>query len=145
MSLHWVPGHTNITGNELADSLVKGATNGDPESQETSLALLGLKIKHISSSEWQTTLRERNQDSRPKPSSYSKNYPWRLHSKIQLPRGTKRELVSAFFQLKIGHGYLKSYLHRFNHSTDDKCQRETPEHLLLSCTELKLARRNERD
>lgn len=102
MSLYWVLGHTNITGNDLADSLAKEVTKADAELQEASFAILGLKIKHISSTEWQTELREHNQDSCLNPLSYSKNSPWRLHSKIQLPRGTKRELASAFFWLKIG-------------------------------------------
>jgi len=48
-----------------------------------------------------------------------------------------------FLPAKIGHGYLKSYLHWFNHSADDKCKcgrRETPEHLLFRCSKLKASR-----
>ena len=74
---------------------------------------------------------------------YSRNYKWKLQSRIPIPIGTKRELSSSLFQLKLGHGYLKLYLHRLGYSTSNKCkcgQRETPEHLLLSCKELKEAR-----
>ena len=143
VSIHWVPGHTDIPGNELADSLAKEASKEAPQLQETSFAFLGLKIKQTSSSNWLALLRKSLQGPRLNHSTYSRNFPWRLSSKIQLPKGTKRELASAFYQLKIGHGYLKSYLHRFNHSANDKCKcgrRETPEHLLLSCPELKSAR-----
>ena len=63
---------------------------------------------------------------------------------IQLPLGTKRELASALFQLKLGHGYIRTYLYRLGHSNSDLCccgKRETAEHLLLSCKELRIARK----
>lgn len=134
ISLHWVPGHTDIPGNELADALAKEATVLPLSFQETSLAVLGLKAKRISPDEWRGLLAEA------KPTSYSKNYQWKPQSLILIPSGTRRELASSLFQLKLGHGYLKSYLHRLGFSTSDKyrCgQRESPEHLLLSRKELK--------
>ena len=53
ISLNWVPGHTNIAGNELADSLAKKATTLEPDSRldSTSFALLGLKARQISRTE----------------------------------------------------------------------------------------------
>ena len=54
---------------------------------------------------------------------------------MQLAIGTKRATASAFYQLKLGHGYIKSYLHRLGH-TDQKCQCgqiENAEHLLIQC------------
>jgi hypothetical protein len=56
----------------------------------------------------------------------------------------KRAITSAYYQLKIGHGYLKSYLHRINKSTTDKCRcrrPETAEHLLLVCKDYSQQRR----
>lgn len=54
------------------------------------------------------------------------------------PPTHERELASAFYQLQIGHGYFKSYLYRFNHTTSDRCHcsgtaAQTPRHLLLKC------------
>jgi hypothetical protein len=75
--------------------------------------------------------------------SYKKHFSWKLSSKLQLPTGTRRELASAFYQLKLGHGYLKSYLFRLGHSESNWCQcgqKETSEHLLLSCPILSVAR-----
>ncbi len=42
-------GHTDITGNEIADSLAKEATKLDPLEEETSFAVLGLRIKALDS------------------------------------------------------------------------------------------------
>jgi hypothetical protein len=75
-----------------------------------------------------------------KPSTYSRLFKWRLGSKPLIPKGTKRELASAFFQLKLGHGYLRAYLAKLGHSDSNRCScggKETLEHLLLSCRELR--------
>lgn len=101
------------------------------------LRLLGLKINQTSSSSWLALLRKSPQGPYPNHSIYSRNFSWKLFSKVQLLQGSKKE------HAKIGYSYLKSYLHRFNHSANDKCKcsrRETPEHLLLSYPELKSAR-----
>src|SRR6195256_2305669 len=48
--------------------------------------------------------------------------------------GILRPIASAFFQLKLGHGYLKSYLYRLNIASNNKCKygkTENAKHLLL--------------
>ena len=78
----------------------------------------------------------------PNPASYTRKYPWKpslILDKIQ----AKRRISSAFYQLKIGHGYIKSYLYNIGRSSNDKCQcgrRETAEHLLLGCPEYRVER-----
>ena len=62
-------------------------------------------------------------------------------------KGTRRETASAFYQLKIGHGYFKAYLHKRGHSSYNYCScnsrtRETLEYLLLSCTRYKEERQD---
>jgi hypothetical protein len=45
--------------------------------------------------------------------------------------------------LKLGHGYIRSYLHRLGHTDNDLCRcgkRETTTHLLLSCKEAGIAK-----
>ena len=78
--------------------------------------------------------------------SYTRKYSWLLPiRKLQEPRVTG----SAFFQLKLGHGYIKSYLARLGKCTNDLCQlcgrRENPEHLLLSCKALSAERQELKD
>jgi hypothetical protein len=49
--------------------------------------------------------------------------------------GTNRKIVSAFYQLKIGHGYNKAYLYRIDKVDSPNCScgaKQTLEHLLLS-------------
>ena len=48
----------------------------------------------------------------------------------------KRLLASTFYQLKLGHGYLNSYLARIGKSDNARCScgaTQTAAHLLLSC------------
>ncbi|PVH68720.1 hypothetical protein DL98DRAFT_554737 [Cadophora sp. DSE1049] len=47
ISINWVPGHTGVYGNELADSLAKQATTLAPNTDETSFAVLGCKAKEV--------------------------------------------------------------------------------------------------
>ena len=105
-----VPGHSGALGNELADSLAKAATVVAPSSHTISYAYLDSQIRNIVTQEWQevldqyNTLQSRNQ-------AYKKQFLWKLRTKIQLPLGTNQELASAFFQLKLGHSYIRAYLY----------------------------------
>jgi ribonuclease HI len=147
VTINWVPGHTDITGNEIADSLAKEATKLAPTDNKTSFAVLGLKINALATQEWLQILSKYRAQAlkTTNTATYSRTFfPWKLSRKLQLPLGVKRKLASPFYQLKLGHGYFKAYLHRLNHTADNKCQcgqKETPEHLLLGCIKLREARR----
>jgi ribonuclease HI len=142
IELYWSPGHSDIPGNELVDKLAKSATIKNPNSNITSFAVLGNNIKQLKKIEWENRLNSAI------ITNYSRQFNWKINSKITIPRTTKREFASAFYQLKFGHGYIKSYLYRLNHVGNNKCScgvKETPEHLLLSCIELKEARKELKD
>ncbi|TVY22197.1 hypothetical protein LHYA1_G009121 [Lachnellula hyalina] len=44
----------------------------------------------------------------------------RIHSRIQLPK-TARSTASAFYQLKLRHGYFGTYLKRFDKTPTNHC------------------------
>ncbi len=73
--LYWVPGHTDIVGNELADKLAKDATIHKPTSNKDSFALLGLKSKQTHQLEWNTILDEYSKKLNTNPAAYTKKYP----------------------------------------------------------------------
>lgn len=102
-----------------------------------------MTVKEYASDQWLDTLKQYELRSNQSPSTYSKLFPWKIGSKIKLPSGTTRNTASAFFQLKLGHGYIKSYLHRFK-LTNNKCicsNIEAPQHLLISCPIYKTKRK----
>lgn len=131
VSLEWVPGHVNVRGNERADKLAKQATDLLPESNGVSYGYYGIKAKAILYTEWETQLKSA-------PSStFSRIFDLATRRRFKTPTH-ERELASAFYQLRIGHGYFNSYLYRSNHATSDRCRcsgtaAQTPRHLLLSC------------
>ena len=89
----------------------------------------------------QPSRQQNQQNQNQNPNSYRNQFPWRLWTKIQLPPGTKRILASSFYQLKLGHGYIKAYLHRIGQAGNSRCRcgkKETAEHLLLSCRDTQL-------
>jgi hypothetical protein len=135
INLNWVPGHQDILGNERADGLSKVAFQRSPVGpQKTSYAYLAQRAKAETTAQWNEALRSKGS------TAYSKRFEWRVGAKALLPKGTRRELASSFYQLKLGHGYLRAYLARLGPVDSDRCScggKETPEHLLLSCRELR--------
>ena len=137
ISIHWAPGHSNIPGNERADELAKLAAKRTPGTSTTSLAMVGIKIKELASKEWWASLQRYSPKAIEKnPNTYSSRFQWKTGKRLAIPPGTKRELASAFYQLKLGHGYNRAYLHRIGKADSPLCTcgaKQTPEHLLISC------------
>ena len=136
-----MPGHSDIIGNEEADKLAKQATNMKPSCNYTSFAFLGIQINKIMKSEYNLFL-ETNKKFK-LLSSYASKYLCKVSKKILLPSGINRETASSFFQLKLGHRYLKAYLYKLGITQNKHCicgSIETTRHLLLDCKEYRRQR-----
>ncbi|KAF7568929.1 Trichoplein multi-domain protein [Pyrenophora tritici-repentis] len=135
--LLWAPGHTDIVGNERADYLAKEATKEDPRSTTKSIAYLGTTIKRIQQTEQRQEYEKyKARATALNKATYSAKYPLKISKTIQMPQNTKRVTSSAFYSLKLGHGYFNSYLKRFKKRDSNRCtcqNIQTPEHLLLYC------------
>ncbi|KAH7563621.1 hypothetical protein BM1_00668 [Bipolaris maydis] len=134
--LKWAPGHTDIEGNERADALAKEATKQTPKKSQTSLAFLGTKIKLLQRASQAEEWRKYREKVREKKTSYGAIFDLKLKNQLAIPRGTKRDILSSFYSLKIGHGYFNSYLKRVKRRECDLCRcgkPQTAEHLLRYC------------
>jgi ribonuclease HI len=76
ITVHWVPGHTDIPGNEAADRLAKQATAMPPTRQQPiSLTLLRRRVRERHTADW-----EEWYDTSPQPKSYSAPHRKRMDS-----------------------------------------------------------------
>ena len=134
ITLQWIPGHSEVEGNEIADRLAKqGASKEQPNipvNQETTKQIL----RNISKEEWynrwatgSTGRAVFHEMSRPK----SKD-------NINL---LNRPDQSAIFQLRTGHGKINAHLNRLNPTHPPLCRHcahpyETTTHILFECPKL---------
>jgi len=134
--INWVPAHMSIHGNEYADEAAKKGTKLQKISLEkyVSLAFIKRKIKESSLNEWQI--------------EYEKSKKGRYYNQFEdipkwkaFPKVLKKQMWSVFMQLKLGHGYFRSYLVRLSNCSSNRCftcgTKEDPEHLILHCKNTK--------
>ncbi|KAJ5029038.1 hypothetical protein J3E73DRAFT_366406 [Bipolaris maydis] len=145
-TIQWVPGHQGVIGNERADALAKEATKLDPSSSRTSLAVIGTRIKQLGEREWLSYLGQYGRKAITlNPTTYAARYKWKTRKQIATPP-TSREASSAFYQLKLGHCYLRDFLFKRGKVDSKACPcnyraTQDPAHILLSCTLYKEARK----
>ena len=139
--VYWVPGYINIYRNDQADKAAKRETKIQSSSSEavTSLSYLKKKIKKKSLLKWNREWA----NTRNRGRFYSKlgcGPRWKALSKIE-----RKQTWSTYIQLKLGHGYFKSYLVRLPGYDTDQClvckTKQSPEHLILSCKAYKEERK----
>lgn len=137
ISLQWTPGHENTFGNEEADFLAKEAANQPPTSNTTSFAMMGLRIKAMDNKDWKRIIHKYKKTiTTANFRTYTRRFPWQLRKRLIIPQDTPKVISSAFYQLKLGHGYFNSYLFPRTLHWTDLCicgDLQTPNHLLLHC------------
>lgn len=68
------------------------------------------------------------------PNSYFERFNYDEYLSLQIK--CERAVSSAYYSIRLGHGFFREYLYRFYKTDDDKCRcglKETPIHLLTSC------------
>jgi hypothetical protein len=123
-----------VGGNEAADKLARRGASavGLHTSRYVSIAHLRRRIKELAMEEWNLAWRLARRGR-----SYSK-LPQQLTTKVKPHLNFEnRMVVSTLIQLRMGHGYFKSYLIRLSSYDSEHChcgaRSQSPQHLLLEC------------
>ncbi|XP_035205549.1 uncharacterized protein LOC118180585 [Stegodyphus dumicola] len=124
--LTWVPAHTGIKGNAIADSLAKeAATNTNLPEQY--LPLPGSYVKRTTMSQLLSKWQDRW------TMSPTGRRTFKFIPKVNINTISSSSAITTFL---TGHGTFPEYLHRFGLRTNDLCtcgQRGTPDDYVFSC------------
>jgi hypothetical protein len=85
---------------------------------------------------WELEFTKAKTGSRQRVGNYFQRYKWQPNYVIQA--NCERTISSVYYMLKLGYGYLKTYLERIGKTDSNRCRcgtLETAEHLLLFCRE----------
>ena len=144
INFYWVPSHLGIYGNKIADKLAKkGLSRRKIQSSYTSLSYIGRLAKEKTLEQWKNNWQQNKKKGKHYTRIYKGSYSFSLKApKISYPKKTQ----SAFFQLKLGKGYFKSFSKIIGKDKEGRCFREcnsvqTPKHLLLDCSLYKIERK----
>jgi len=139
INIAWIPSHIGIEGNEKADFLAKEGLEEDIQPREQLLppshGLLNREINKKTNILWNQLVQKEKLGK-----EYSKTFiPTPGFKGYKEFKASSRATTSAFFQLKLGHGYNASYFHRFKILEASHCfygcsSYQTPSHLLLDCS-----------
>jgi len=133
--VQWIPGHGKIPGNDLADEHAKLGLNLTRTSDYfSSIRCLEKKIELDKFDLW-TNIWGQNAK---KGKWYEKHQMTPKLSKFHQFGKIDKLIFSTFMQMKMGHGFFKSYLFRLPAYETNKCngacrEIQTPEHLLINC------------
>ena len=131
----WIPSHTGIPGNELADAAAKLASEGAPSELDNfpwSYSHLCTQIRGQLLQEWQVWHRPRD------------DFPFSPSAKLSAIFPLPRHTATRLFQMKLAASYLLGHpnWHRPDPGLCPRCEEEieTTEHALLRCSARQYAR-----
>ena len=150
ISIHWVPGHEGIVGNEIADQWAVDTATRELRYRSRSLPGIGRPVpmdSTVSGSFMKAMFRRRAVDSWREIiiRGGTKRRPYRIPREGMVPKipaalgGARKSLASRFFQLASGHAMTAPFLKdKFNWVDSDQCWwcsggRQSREHLFKEC------------
>ena len=142
--LSWVPGHSNIAGNEMADKMAREGSDAVYCGPEPFLPLTASTTKSVTK-KWADNAHKKHWES---VSTCRQSKLWLVEPTLKvtrhllrLSRATLRNLVSAI----TGHGNFRKHLHRMRLAESPFCggcelEDETAFHIICECPSFSLLR-----
>ena len=146
ISVRWVPGHSGIEGNERADKAAKEAAIGERVRTAKWSSLTHIKRQIIEEKKLQISMWH-EQKKKERESSRRGYYVPSLQAKIHPLLGrTRKFYASRFYQLKVGHGAIGTFLERIGATESAKCwwcgdAEQSVIHLYTKCRKWRTERR----
>jgi ribonuclease HI len=132
--IHWIKAHIGIEGNEKADKkakLIASLPTEKPLPGKLPIRVIEQNIKNSVLLQWENKWKKCKSKGR-HYTQFETKPNWKPN-KIT----TTKKLWATYIQLKLGHGYFKSYLQRlsdYEANCSKSCRAiQTPSHLLFNC------------
>ena len=121
ISVRWVPGHSKVEGNEMADKAAREAAGGEriQTARWTSLTHLRRQLTEEKSSQLRAWYEQKTKERESRKSGF---YVPSLKAEMDpLLGNTKKSYASRFYQLKTGHGAIGTFLSRIGEAETSEC------------------------